>query len=122
MAIFRSDDWALDRPAYSLQPYRIPPEQKASVALIDEIEHGLEPHRISRLLSHLKTEKDEEEAKAQVFMTTHSPVVLQELSVAELNVVRRDRKTGQVTICPAKKPFKDLDVQSQPRVSSLGLV
>ncbi|WP_038953988.1 MULTISPECIES: AAA family ATPase [Bradyrhizobium] len=32
---------------------------KASVALIDEIEHGLEPHRISRLLRELKKENVE---------------------------------------------------------------
>jgi putative ATP-dependent endonuclease of OLD family len=89
----------------------------ASVALIDEVEHGLEPHRISRLLRQLKKEKDEQKSKAQVFMTTHSPVVLQELSVGELNVVRRDRKTGIVTICPANKPYKDFDVQTQPRAN-----
>jgi putative ATP-dependent endonuclease of OLD family len=90
---------------------------KASVALIDEVEHGLEPHRISRLLRELKKEKADGVSKAQVFMTTHSPVVLQELSVGELNVVRRDPKTGNVTIVPANKPYEGLDVQSQPRAN-----
>jgi putative ATP-dependent endonuclease of OLD family len=89
----------------------------ASVALIDEVEHGLEPHRISRLLRQLEKEKDEGKTKAQVFMTTHSPVVLQELSVGELNVVRRHPKTGVVTIVPANMPYPGLDVQSQPRVN-----
>jgi putative ATP-dependent endonuclease of OLD family len=88
---------------------------KASVALIDEVEHGLEPHRISRLLRQLRKDEADGKTKAQVFMTTHSPVVLQELSVSELNVVRRDRKTGTVTIVPADKPYDTLDVQSQPR-------
>jgi hypothetical protein len=89
----------------------------ASVALIDEIEHGLEPHRISRLLRELKKEKHEGKAKAQVFMTTHSPVVLQELSVHELSIVRRDTKNGHVAIGAANKAFKDFDVQTQPRAN-----
>lgn len=89
----------------------------ASVALIDEVEHGLEPHRISRLLRQLKKAKDEEKIKAQAFMTTHSPVVLQELSVDELKVVGRDPKSGQVSVRPADTPFKELDVQSQPRAN-----
>ena len=87
------------------------------MALIDEVEHGLEPHRISRLLRQLKREEADGEIKAQVFMTTHSPVVLQELSVNELSVVRRVRKTGTVSIVPADKPYKTLDVQSQPRAN-----
>ena len=89
----------------------------ASVALIDEVEHGLEPHRISRLLRQLKLSKDEGKTKAQVFMTTHSPVVLQELNVDELHIVRRDVKTGHVDVCFAKKPYKELDPQSQPRTN-----
>ncbi len=88
---------------------------KASVALIDEVEHGLEPHRISRLLRQLTQETVEGRTKAQVFMTTHSPVVLQELGVSDLNVVRRDPDTGKVTIVAANKPYKRLDPQSQPR-------
>jgi putative ATP-dependent endonuclease of the OLD family len=90
---------------------------KASVALIDEVEHGLEPHRISRLLRELKKGKADGKTKAQVFMTTHSPVVLQELSVGELDIVRRHPKTGAVTIVPADTPYPGLDVQSQPRAN-----
>jgi putative ATP-dependent endonuclease of the OLD family len=89
----------------------------ASVALIDEVEHGLEPHRISRLLRQLKEPKSGTATKAQVFMTTHSPVVLQELGVGELNVVRRKPSTGVVTICSANQVFKELDAQSQPRAN-----
>ncbi|MGY4435105.1 putative ATP-dependent endonuclease of OLD family [Bradyrhizobium sp. F1.13.1] len=90
---------------------------KASVALIDEVEHGLEPHRISRLLRELKRDNADGKTKAQLFMTTHSPVVLQELGVGELNVVRRHPKTGAVSIVPANTPFPGLDVQSQPRAN-----
>lgn len=96
----------------ALQDYAM---ANASVALIDEVEHGLEPHRISRLLRQLKEVNGK--TKAQVFLTTHSSVVLQELSVAELNVVRRDPKSGNVTISPANKPYKKFDVQTQPRAN-----
>ncbi|MBJ7402170.1 DNA helicase [Bradyrhizobium nitroreducens] len=90
---------------------------RASVALIDEVEHGLEPHRISRLLRQLKEERAGGTTKAQVFMTTHSPVVLQELSIAELNVVRRDPRTGITIVVPANTPYPGLDAQSQPRAN-----
>ena len=42
--------------------------------LVDEIEAGLEPHRISRLLKHLNADDT-----GQYFITTHSPTVLKEL-------------------------------------------
>lgn len=50
--------------------------------LIDEIEHGLEPHRIIRLLKQLKTNNP-----GQVIISTHSPVPLCELSIDELFVM-----------------------------------
>lgn len=58
----------------------------AGIVLIDEVEHGLEPHRINRLLDSLGA-KDKEEP-LQVFMTSHSPVVLRELSGSQLSIVR----------------------------------
>jgi len=60
---------------------------EAAVILIDETEHGLEPHRIIRFITSLGAK--EEEPPLQVFMTTHSPVVLRELSGNQLFVVRR---------------------------------
>jgi hypothetical protein len=65
----------------------------------------------------LKEPKAGTATKAQVFMTTHSPVVLQELSVGELNVVRRKPANGEATICSANQVFKELDAQSQPRAN-----
>ena len=41
------------------------------ITLFDEVEIGLEPHRIARLVQYLK-----EDATGQYFLTTHSPVVL----------------------------------------------
>jgi hypothetical protein len=46
--------------------------------LVDELEHGLEPHRIIRFLGSLGAK--EVEPPLQVFMTTHSPVALRDLS------------------------------------------
>jgi hypothetical protein len=59
---------------------------QSSVLLVDEVEHGLEPHRIIRFLGSLGAK--EAEPPLQVFMTTHSPVVLRELLASQLVVLR----------------------------------
>ncbi|WP_339864896.1 ATP-dependent nuclease [Paremcibacter congregatus] len=59
---------------------------QSSVILIDELEHGLEPHRIIRLLGSLGAK--ETPPPLQVFMTTHSPVALRELDGNQLFVTR----------------------------------
>jgi len=66
-----------------------------AVALIDEIEHGLEPHRIRHLLRSLKPQSGSTvKPVGQVFFTTHSPTVVVELKAIELYVVRsHDGKT-----------------------------
>jgi hypothetical protein len=64
-----------------------------NISLIDEIESGLEPHRIRGLIFKLKN------SPQQIFTTTHSPVVLRELIVGEndLYVCKRSAD-GVVTI------------------------
>ncbi len=59
---------------------------QSTIILIDELEHGLEPHRIIRFLGSLGAK--ETSAPLQVFMTTHSPVALRELSGSQLFVSR----------------------------------
>ncbi|MCP3722587.1 AAA family ATPase [Paraburkholderia sp. CNPSo 3272] len=59
--------------------------------LVDELEYGLEPHRASLLISHLRTKV---KASGQVFLTTHSPLVLRELRFEEVSVCRRHRIDG----------------------------
>lgn len=59
----------------------------ATVALVDEVEYGLEPHRLMRLLDSLGA-KDATQP-LQAFMTTHSPVTLRELAGNQLFVVRQ---------------------------------
>lgn len=59
---------------------------QASIVLSDELEYGLEPHRIARFLGSLGAK---EASPLQVFLTTHSPVALRELSGGQLFVLRR---------------------------------
>lgn len=61
--------------------------QESSVLLIDELEHGLEPHRIIRLLGSIGAK--ENPPPIQAFLTTHSPVALRELRGDQLWVVRK---------------------------------
>ena len=58
--------------------------QNKSVILIDEIEYGLEPHRLVHLLKHLRSDNQ----RAQVFVTTHSPIAVEQLESDDLVVVR----------------------------------
>ena len=55
--------------------------------LVDELEFGLEPHRISLLISHLRKKTAQ---SGQAFITTHSPAVLREAQFDEVHVCRRD--------------------------------
>lgn len=68
------------------------------ITLVDEIEFGLEPHRIARLLKNLA-----EDGHGQYFITTHSPVVLRELTVKQLFVVQNspDKVSISSTHIPA---------------------
>jgi putative ATP-dependent endonuclease of OLD family len=89
--------------------------KSAPFALIDEVENGLEPHRISRLLRYLKSERGN--VRPQLFVTTHSPVVLQELNVSDLAIVRRNISTGVVTVTSAKTDMDEVDAQAQLRTT-----
>ncbi|OQW66146.1 MAG: ATP-dependent endonuclease [Nitrospira sp. ST-bin5] len=59
---------------------------QSTIILIDELEHGLEPHRIIRLLGSLGAK--EAPPPLQIFMTTHSPVALRELAGSQLFITR----------------------------------
>ena len=76
-----------------------------AILLIDEIEHGLEPHRIRQLLKKLCNDKiiAQQEASGrtiqphgQVIMTTHSPTPIIALPVTSLRFVFS--KNGQTTV------------------------
>ena len=59
---------------------------RSSVVLVDELEYGLEPHRIVRFLDSLGAK--ENYPPLQVFTTTHSAVALRELSGDQLFIVQ----------------------------------
>ncbi|WP_186091542.1 ATP-dependent nuclease [Burkholderia gladioli] len=66
--------------------------------LVDELEFGLEPHRISLLMSYLRKRV---EASGQVFTTTHSTATLREARFEEVFVCRRDADSGEMIVSPA---------------------
>lgn len=68
------------------------------IALVDETEFGLEPHRIARFLRLLGAGVDD---GPQAFLTTHSPVVVRELrskelAIAHLNLVQGEHEITNV--------------------------
>lgn len=82
------------------------------ITLFDEVEFGLEPHRITRLIKHVREDK-----RGQYFLTTHSPVVLRELTVKELHIVHN--KDGKVEIiAAAKEGLEEHEVQGKIRSST----
>lgn len=60
-----------------------------SIRLADEIEYGLEPHRISQVMKKIHS------GTGQTFVTTHSPTVLREMSLE--NIVVFHTKDGIVS-------------------------
>lgn len=92
-----------------------------AVTLVDEIELGLEPHRIMRLLRFLRSRtaavgNDNAQAKRrQTFLTTHSPMVVCELDVTELYCVRDE--DGNITIKCAK-PASEIGDAPQRHIRS----
>ena len=69
-------------------------EDHSSIVLVDELEYGLEPHRVIRFL-HTLGAKDPE-PPLQVFMTTHSPIPIRELSGCQLFVLRPESDRHQI--------------------------
>lgn len=61
--------------------------------LVDEIEYGLEPHRLVNLVKQLRRT----DIPGQVLVTTHSPTALQHLGAGDLAVVRATPE-GTVTV------------------------
>lgn len=56
----------------------------STTLLVDEVEYGLEPHRLVHLLGYLRNK----DSFSQVFATTHSPTALRHLEPHELMMVR----------------------------------
>lgn len=58
---------------------------EGGIMLIDEIESGLEPHRLRHLIRKLRPIDN---SSSQVFLTTHSSVAIEELNAEELFIVQ----------------------------------
>jgi len=81
------------------------------ITLFDEVDIGLEPHRIACLLHHLK-----EDMTGQYFLTTHSPVVLRELTVDDLHIVHS--RDGTTEVIAANKPAIANSIQGKIRLGA----
>ena len=70
--------------------------REGAILLVDEVEQGLEPHRLRHLTRKLRpgsdvgadADADDGTRSGQVFMTTHSNIAVVELAADELHVVR----------------------------------
>ena len=67
-----------------------------SIVIADEIETGLEPHRILNVLYCLGLNDD----KSQSFITTHSPIVLCELGTNHLFFIQKTNESHQIKSIP----------------------
>ncbi|SAL09865.1 recombination protein F [Caballeronia sordidicola] len=82
------------------------------ITLFDEVEYGLEPHRVARLIKHIRDDQ-----KGQYFLTTHSPTVLRELTVEQLYVLRKE-DAGVRVIAAAGNALEGLNIQGHIRSSA----
>lgn len=81
---------------------------EGAIVLVDEIEHGLEPHRVMGAISQLRGDQARAaEAKrpiGQVLITTHSEVALGEAGAESLRVCRTTRPARVTTIIKPGAP------------------
>lgn len=87
-----------------------------ALILIDEIESGLEPHRLCNLISLLRGDSEKIPNASQAVFTTHSPITLQEMNHYELYAVNRqvDGKAGVFRLAHADADIND-ELQGQLR-------
>jgi putative ATP-dependent endonuclease of OLD family len=83
----------------------------SDLVLVDELEHGLEPHRIIRFLGVLGAKK--EDNSKQAFFTSHSPIVLRELNADQLFVLASGHD-GHKALSAAVDEHSQGAVRSQP--------
>ncbi len=88
--------------------------RQGGILLIDEVEYGLEPHRLRHLLRVLGAAPGKGEPHGQILMTTHSPVPIEELEAEQLRCVQ---SVGGVTLVVAVP--KDLQALVRQAPSAL---
>jgi hypothetical protein len=81
---------------------------EGAIILVDEIEHGLEPHRIIGAISQLKASQSTAAATGmpvgQVLLTTHSDVALAESGAQSLHVIQTSRPDRVTTAKKTEAP------------------
>lgn len=81
---------------------------EGAIVLVDEIEHGLEPHRIIGAIAQLKTDQYESVGSGrpvgQVLMTSHSDVAIGEAGQEHLRVVKMQRPGRQGAVLAPSSP------------------
>ena len=108
--------------ALALQRARV---SGGSLVLVDEIEHGLEPHRLLHLLQSLReaVERGDDPGLGQVFLTTHSAQAVAELRADELHVVRSEDGITSIKRVPdAFASAEGIDPQAITRAGSAALL
>lgn len=82
--------------------------KEGAIVLIDEIEHGLEPHRIIGAVNQLKIDQATalkgSKPVGQVLLTTHSDVALGEVAAESIRVVRSVPMTHQAFVSVPASP------------------
>jgi len=88
-----------------------------SIQLIDEIEYGLEPHRIHQLLNQLSkiAHPGCNENNCQILITTHSQIAIEELTTKEIFIVRSTNGTTKLLTV-------SMDLQKTIRSESVALL
>lgn len=66
---------------------------------IEEIDHGLHPHALDRVVDRLRSAAE----RTQIIAVTHSPALVNRLDPKELVVFERDTDTGE-TLVPEINP------------------
>lgn len=74
--------------------------KRGGIVLVDEVEHGLEPHRVRHLLRLFREDLEGGAGTGQVLLTTHSNVAVGELKAEELRVVRSANGTTTIQAVP----------------------
>lgn len=73
--------------------------KKGAIAIIDEVEQGLEPDRIKQLIRTLKNNNC-----GQIFLSTHSPSVIEELSCEDIDMVqKKENAAHSISSCSASQ-------------------
>jgi len=80
---------------------------------IEEIDHGLHPHALDRVVDRLRSAAQ----RTQIIAVTHSPALVNRLNPEELIVFERDAQTGE-TVIPNINPS---DVEAAGKEAGLGL-